>query len=190
MSPSPSTSAAKTDLVLSASVVIVCGVNDSLPSFSYQAILSSFMDALSTSMSPSPSTSAAKTETAPSASVVIVCGAKLDSGEGSMLKVSAPVPPVRFSMPLKSMVPTPPMFPESLPVMLNVLSMSGLARVSEPAPPLKLMGWTPWRAPPLWSIVSESFPPSRLTVNNGSDPDPTAIDWVPAVPGSKSVLLS
>ena len=42
MSPSPSTSAAKTDLAPLADVVIVHGaVNASLPSFSYQAILSS-----------------------------------------------------------------------------------------------------------------------------------------------------
>ncbi|SVC29136.1 uncharacterized protein METZ01_LOCUS281990, partial [marine metagenome] len=43
----------------SADVEITCSVNDSLPSFSYQAILSSNIDAESTSMSPSPSTSAA-----------------------------------------------------------------------------------------------------------------------------------
>ncbi len=46
--------------------------------FSYQAILSSSIDAESTSMSPSPSRSAAKTENAPSAAVVITCcGPKL-----------------------------------------------------------------------------------------------------------------
>ena len=41
--------------------------NDSRPSFSYQATVSSSNDADSTSTSPSPSTSVAKTDSAPSA---------------------------------------------------------------------------------------------------------------------------
>ena len=49
-------------------------MNDSLPSFSYQAILSSDDDALRTSMSPSPSTSAAKTVAGPRAVVVMSWG--------------------------------------------------------------------------------------------------------------------
>ena len=63
-SPSPSTSAAKTDWAPSAAVEIsCCAVNAPWPSvFSYQAILSSSQDAESTSVSPSPSTSAAKTD--------------------------------------------------------------------------------------------------------------------------------
>ena len=74
-SPSPSRSAAKTDWAPSAAVVITCW-SPKLPDpsvFSYQAILSSSLDAESTSRSPSPSTSAAKTDTAPSAAVVITC---------------------------------------------------------------------------------------------------------------------
>ena len=45
----------------------------SLPSFSYQAILSSWTDALRTSRSPSPSTSATNTPVANPAVVLIVC---------------------------------------------------------------------------------------------------------------------
>jgi hypothetical protein len=59
----------------SAPVVIVRAVQaePSPAVFSYHAILSSSMEADSTSRSPSPSTSAAWTERAPSADVAIVC---------------------------------------------------------------------------------------------------------------------
>jgi hypothetical protein len=58
-SPSPSTSAANTEDAPSAVVVIGWAVNagGEAPSFSCQAIVSSFADATSTSRSPSPSTS-------------------------------------------------------------------------------------------------------------------------------------
>ena len=65
MSPSPSTSAANTDRAALAAVEMICSVKFCLPSFSYQAIVSSWADAESTSMSPSPSTSAANTDSAP-----------------------------------------------------------------------------------------------------------------------------
>src|SRR5881296_1474208 len=73
VSPSPSTSAAKTDRAPLASVAITRAVNwgDVAPSLSYQAIVSPRNEAERTSMSPSPSTSAAKTEYAPSAEPVI-----------------------------------------------------------------------------------------------------------------------
>ena len=76
MWPSPFTSAANTLLAPMAAVVIVWGVKFWLPSFSYQAILSSLVDAERTSMSPSPSMSAANTRRAPMAAVLIVCGVK------------------------------------------------------------------------------------------------------------------
>ena len=56
---------------------ITCSVKDSLPSFSYQAILSSRYDALKTSISPSPSTSIAKTDIVKLALVEILCSVKL-----------------------------------------------------------------------------------------------------------------
>ena len=59
-----------------ASVLMLWAVKFSAPSFSYQAILSSNMDALRTSMSPSPSTSAANTLLAALAFVLMVCGVK------------------------------------------------------------------------------------------------------------------
>ena len=78
MSPSPSTSAAKTDRAPSAVVEMIRSVKTWLPLFSYQAILSSNGDAESTSVSPSPSTSAAKTDCAPSAVVEMIrCGEDL-----------------------------------------------------------------------------------------------------------------
>ena len=58
-SPSLSMSIAKTDLALSAEVLIVFVEKPSLPSFSYQEILSSSFDALTTSISPSLSMSIA-----------------------------------------------------------------------------------------------------------------------------------
>ena len=64
MSPSLSTSAAKTEKALSALVEMVRAVKLSEPLFSYQAILSSSAEADNTSISPSLSTSAAKTEKA------------------------------------------------------------------------------------------------------------------------------
>ena len=54
-----------------------------VPSFSYQAILLSILDALTISRSPSPSMSAAKTERAPSADVVMVRAVKLGSAAPS-----------------------------------------------------------------------------------------------------------
>ncbi|MBN4049974.1 hypothetical protein JYT84_00940 [bacterium AH-315-M10] len=59
MSPSPSTSAAKTVMTPSALVETMRVVKFSLPSFSYQATLSSLKEADIRSMSPSPSTSMA-----------------------------------------------------------------------------------------------------------------------------------
>ncbi len=76
MSPSPSTSAANTLRALSAAVLMVWAVKFWLPSFSYQAILSSSSDAERTSVSPSPSTSAANTLMAPFAAVVMMCWVK------------------------------------------------------------------------------------------------------------------
>ncbi|MCG8101348.1 MAG: hypothetical protein JAY70_02935 [Candidatus Thiodiazotropha taylori] len=76
MSPSSSTSAAATDAAISALSVIVWVVKFSLPSFSYQAILSSVIDADSTSISPSPSTSAVVTANAPLAEVLMVWAVK------------------------------------------------------------------------------------------------------------------
>src|SRR5262245_39228897 len=75
-SPSPSTSAAKTPQAESAVLVMMCFVQSmgGPANCSYQAIVSSRMEAERTSMSPSPSRSAAKTVCAPSAVVVIVCG--------------------------------------------------------------------------------------------------------------------
>src|SRR5262245_30841953 len=66
MSPSPSTSAAKTERALRADVVITCcGPKLPAPSrFSYQAILLSCADADRVSRSPSPSMSAAYTHQA------------------------------------------------------------------------------------------------------------------------------
>ena len=61
ISPSPSTSAAKTDVAPLMLLGIVWCVKFWLPSFSCQAISSPKRDALSTSMSPSESTSAANT---------------------------------------------------------------------------------------------------------------------------------
>ena len=73
MSPSPSISAAKTDCAPSADVAISAAVQVgfALPSFSYQAMVSSSSEAERISMSPSPSISAAKTVTAPLADVAI-----------------------------------------------------------------------------------------------------------------------
>ena len=73
ISPSPSISAAKTDLAPSALVAItlVVQLGFALPSFSYQAIVSSRYDAERISISPSLSISAAKTDLAPSALVAI-----------------------------------------------------------------------------------------------------------------------
>ena len=84
MSPSPSTSATNTDRAPSAVVEMICSVKFWVPSFSYQAIVSSSIDAESTSMSPSPSTSAANTDWAPSAPAEITfCPPKWPSaGEG------------------------------------------------------------------------------------------------------------
>ncbi len=62
ISPSLSTSIAKTDLASSAEVVMVRAVKLSEPSLSYQAILSSVSEADKTSISPSWSTSIAKTD--------------------------------------------------------------------------------------------------------------------------------
>ena len=60
-SPSPSTSIAKTDKAVSASVVMKCPSNDCEPSFSLHTMLSSKRSATSRSMEPSESTSIAKT---------------------------------------------------------------------------------------------------------------------------------
>ncbi len=76
VSPSPSTSAANTLKGPSAAVLMVWGVKFWLPSFSYQAILSSNAEAERTSVSPSPSTSAANTLRAPSAAVLMVWAVK------------------------------------------------------------------------------------------------------------------
>ena len=68
MSPSPSTSVAKTDRARLASVEITCSVKVGMigaPLFSYHAILLPHSNAQRTSMSPSPSTSVAKTDFAP-----------------------------------------------------------------------------------------------------------------------------
>ena len=62
ISPSESTSIAKTSLVYPALVVIFLAVKLSDPLFSYQAILSSIVEADRTSISPSESRSIAKTE--------------------------------------------------------------------------------------------------------------------------------
>ena len=61
MSPSPSTSAAKTDQAPSALEVMMRGVKmgSVAPSLSYQAMVSSTEEAERTSISPSPSTSTA-----------------------------------------------------------------------------------------------------------------------------------
>ena len=59
ISPSSSTSMAKTLFAQLAAVEMVRAVNDSLPLFSYQAILLSVYDAERTSISPSSSTSMA-----------------------------------------------------------------------------------------------------------------------------------
>ena len=73
ISPSPSISAAKTDLAPSALVAISAAVQEgsAAPLFSYQAIVSSSTEADTISISPSPSISAAKTENAPFALVAI-----------------------------------------------------------------------------------------------------------------------
>ena len=76
MSPSPSTSAANTLSASFAAVLMVWAVKFWLPSFSYQAILSSLTDAERTSVSPSPSTSAANTLQAPFAAVLMVWAVK------------------------------------------------------------------------------------------------------------------
>src|SRR5207247_5499858 len=66
MSPSPSTSAAKTPVAMSAiAIVWIVQPGGEAPSFSYQATLSCISALASTSISPSPSTSAANTEFAP-----------------------------------------------------------------------------------------------------------------------------
>ena len=64
MSPSPSISAAKTVTAPLADVAISAAVQVgfTLPSFSYQAMVLSLVEAERISMSPSPSISAAKTE--------------------------------------------------------------------------------------------------------------------------------
>ena len=64
MSPSPSTSVAKTETAWSASNAITreVKVGGEPPSFSYHVILASNADAERTSVSPSPSTSVAKTD--------------------------------------------------------------------------------------------------------------------------------
>ncbi len=74
MSPSPSISATKTCSAPSALVAILDAVKVGVapPLFSYQAIVSSQVDAETISRSPSPSMSAAKTLLAPSASIVII----------------------------------------------------------------------------------------------------------------------
>src|SRR6185295_130322 len=74
-SPSPSTSATYTEWGTMALVEIVWSAQEvpPPPTFSYQAILSSLIEAESASRSPSPSTSAAYTERAPLALVEIVC---------------------------------------------------------------------------------------------------------------------
>ena len=74
MSPSPSRSTAYTDIGPLALEVMVWAVKLSEPSFSYQAILSSFHEADRTSISPSPSISTAYTERGQSALVVMVRG--------------------------------------------------------------------------------------------------------------------
>ena len=91
MSPSPSTSAAKTEAAASAPVVIVRAVQ-AVPSpfvFSYQAILSSSIEAESASMSTSP----AKTEEARSTARLITCcppkGTEAAKMSGGRLTVNA-----------------------------------------------------------------------------------------------------
>ena len=73
ISPSPSISAANTDHAPSAfvSITALVQVGFALPSFSYQAMVSSCAEADTISISPSPSISAAKTEVAETADVVI-----------------------------------------------------------------------------------------------------------------------
>ena len=66
MSPSPSTSIAKTDMAPSASAEMVCFVKAvEVPSFWYQLMALSPSSAESASTDPSPSTSMAKVEDAP-----------------------------------------------------------------------------------------------------------------------------
>ena len=79
MSPSPSTSIAKTEVATPAVVEITCSVKlgGKPPSLSYHAILLSWSDAERTSVFPSPSTSMAKTETAPLSSVEITRSVKV-----------------------------------------------------------------------------------------------------------------
>ena len=79
ISPSPSMSAAKTEFAPPASVSISAAVQEGseAPSFSYQAIVLSFLEAESISMSPSPSISAAKTAVAASADVAISAAVKV-----------------------------------------------------------------------------------------------------------------
>ena len=72
ISPSLSTSSAKTINTVSASSVMVWEEKSACPSFSYQTILLSSADADNTSISESPSISIAYTYEAPCASIVIV----------------------------------------------------------------------------------------------------------------------
>src|SRR5262245_43928948 len=75
-SPSPSTSPTATELAPSALVEMVCGVQ-ALPSpavFSYQATVSSALEAARASRSPSSSTSPTATALASEAPSLMVCG--------------------------------------------------------------------------------------------------------------------
>ena len=77
-SPSPSRSAAYTDVGLLASEMLFRSEDDPPPVVSYQAILPSLKEAERTSWSPSPSRSAAYTDSDPSALPVIVFWADED----------------------------------------------------------------------------------------------------------------
>ncbi len=105
VSPSPSTSVAKTDRVPLAVVEITRSVKvgGESPSLSYHAILSSICDAERTSVSPSPSTSVAKTEMGKFAAVEITRSVKL-GGEPPSLSyhaiLSSPADAERTSVPM------------------------------------------------------------------------------------------
>ena len=80
ISPSPSISAAKTEFAPSASVAtsLAVQVGFASPLFSYQAIVSSLLEADTISISPSPSISAEKTPYARAALVSISAAVKLN----------------------------------------------------------------------------------------------------------------
>ena len=107
----------------------------------------------------------------------------------AILKVSSPVPPVRFSVPLKSMVPTPPTFPESLPVMLNVLAPPTWVSVSSPPSPSKSSG----SLTPVTVNVSSRSPRATLISVTSPATAPIVTVMVPspvAVPVSSVTLIT